>query len=142
MSRIILASVRGTTLADRQCAVVRTCPRPIPGWKWNPGLQLLAPPADLFRDTQRWKAAGEWPTDLRWDEYLVRYIQHLDTPGPQRVVQFLLQHLEQGETIALGCWCVHCDRCHRRILGEMLSTDHHVEVEFDWAAHSPDWRLR
>lgn len=92
--------------------------RAAPGWTWCPLWEELGPPWPLLRQYLSWKRHGAWPR--YWGDYAPQYRMWLQQPPAARALAEVARLLDQGRTVAVGCWCMHGEHCHRRLIGEAL----------------------
>ena len=84
-------------------------------------LPELAPSAPLVS----WALAEPW-TDARWRRYERAYRSEMREPRARHLLD-LLAAMSRQTNLAVGCYCEDASRCHRSILGELL-TDAGAEV--------------
>jgi uncharacterized protein YeaO (DUF488 family) len=78
-------------------------------------LPELAPSAGLVA----WAMLEPW-TDARWQKFAQRYRREMQQPAQQRLLA-LLAMVSKTTNISVGCYCENETRCHRSLLGELLS---------------------
>jgi uncharacterized protein YeaO (DUF488 family) len=79
---------------------------------WMPD---LAPSAPLVS----WALSEPW-TDKRWAKYERAYRAEMKKPPAARLIS-LLAALSHQTDFSIGCYCENPARCHRSILGELLT---------------------
>ena len=77
-------------------------------------LPLLAPSQPLvsFASGQDW-------TERRWAQFVKGYRREMSAPAPKQLIE-LLARMSQQMNFSVGCYCEREDRCHRRVLRELL----------------------
>jgi uncharacterized protein YeaO (DUF488 family) len=83
---------------------------------WDGWCKALAPSKELFDAV--YGKTGEPP--IPWDEYERRFKKEMERQGYW--LRGFAERLQKGETITLLCSsaCIDPDRCHRRIVKELL----------------------
>jgi|GEM_PF-6927746 len=89
-------------------------------------LQTLAPPEHLLDAYKKIEEAAEAdgheePQRVAWEsvEFEARYLEHLDSSGPQQVLETLRERATE-RTIWFVCWEADDTYCHRRLLAERV----------------------
>jgi uncharacterized protein YeaO (DUF488 family) len=120
VGRLRLCSLRRPRPAgcDRYFAAVRLWKGELRGSGWD-HVPQLAPPLWLLRRFLAHRAQGEWPA--RWDEYAREFGAIMSGEAMRGHLDCLGRMLEQGQTIALGCYCTDGCHCHRRLIGEEMA---------------------
>jgi uncharacterized protein YeaO (DUF488 family) len=78
-------------------------------------LPALAPSQPIVS----WALSQPW-TDARWTKYVKDYRAEMSRPVPKQLIE-LLAKMSHYTDFSVGCYCEREDRCHRRILRELLA---------------------
>ncbi|MFB6202470.1 MAG: DUF488 domain-containing protein [Halorhabdus sp.] len=96
-------------------------------------IQTLAPPERLLDAYKKIEDAAEAdgheePRRVAWQsvEFEERYLDHLDSAGPQQVIE-TLRDRAIDRTVWLVCWEADDTYCHRRLLAESIRDDLDIE---------------
>ena len=99
---------------------VRRPPRGVPkseyasqNW-YDVWLPNIAPTSELMKMGRAVK------TEKEWISFAKKYRTELKNPEKSRIID-LLAALSHDSNISIGCYCENEDRCHRSILGELLT---------------------
>ena len=74
----------------------------------------LAPSAEVVS----WAHAADW-TPARWRRYVRTYLREMRDPAARRLIA-LLAALSRQADFSIGCYCEDAERCHRRLLRDLL----------------------
>jgi uncharacterized protein YeaO (DUF488 family) len=100
---------------------VRRPPRGVPKTEYTTRdyydvwLPELAPSADVVS----WAVSEPW-SDARWRRFATRYRKEMREPQARHVIE-LLAALSRQTNFSVGCYCEDASRCHRSLLGDLLS---------------------
>jgi uncharacterized protein YeaO (DUF488 family) len=59
-------------------------------------------------------------TDARWKKFVGDYRAEMKQPAPRELIR-LLAALSHTADFSVGCYCEREERCHRRVLKQLLS---------------------
>lgn len=99
---------------------VRRPPRGVPKGEfarrnfYDVWLPQLAPTAPLVS----WALAEPW-TAARWVRFARTYRREMRQPEARQLIE-LLAALSMQTNLSVGCYCADPERCHRRVLREIL----------------------
>lgn len=99
---------------------VRRLPRGVPKAEYasrdyfDVWLPNLSPSADLLAK------AKVSETDKEWAAFVKAFRAEMNTPEPSKILD-LLAALSHQTDLAVGCYCVDEQRCHRSVLRELLA---------------------
>jgi len=96
----------------RRILVMRFWPRGVKKNDIDVWLKNLGTDPDLIR---QWKSGA-----IQWDEFRQFYIEGLQAPEKQELIDKLLEMARETPTITLLCGCLDERYCHRRILKEII----------------------
>ncbi|MGQ0714675.1 MAG: DUF488 domain-containing protein [Gemmatimonadaceae bacterium] len=86
-------------------------------------LPELAPSAPIVS----WALSEPW-SDPRWRRYAQRYHKEMRAPAARHLIELLVA-LSRDASFSVGCYCEDPSRCHRSLLGELLSSAGAVMVD-------------
>ena len=114
----------GTPRADGEGLRLGTVRRPPRGVKkqdfarrnyYDQWLPVLAPSQPMVS----WALSVPW-TDERWAKYVKDYRREMSAPAPKQLIE-LLARMSHHTDFSVGCYCEPEERCHRRVLRELLT---------------------
>ncbi len=99
--------------------ITRYRPRALPKAEetWDAWWKELGPSKELFDAVY-----GKGQAPISWGEYARRYREEMHAPTPRAKIAWLAQSVARGERLTLLCssLCTDEQRCHRRVLRELL----------------------
>lgn len=91
-----------------------------PEFEFDMWIPHLAPSTELLQNYQEEK--------LSWDEFKDAFLEETKT---QDKYYSLIENLLSFSNVTLLCFEETSERCHRRIVGELLEEKLHIKVTFD-----------
>lgn len=82
---------------------------------------VLSPSYDLLNTAKSLEKDGMWNKDTFNSVYVPRFIEELrSSEAAKKAFDYLVGMDAEGHNVALGCFCVNEDTCHRSIVGGIL----------------------
>ncbi len=114
MGKIILCRIGDEPDADIKLLITRVPKQLGRGWLHIPE---LASSPNLFFRAQKWKK-GLWPQ--KWPEYESDFLKEMTMPVPDKYLDRLALRIREGKKIALACFCVDENHCHRSLVKQLI----------------------
>ena len=102
---------------DEVWAIVRS-PKNAP--KWMRHVPELSPGWELVGFYQKQRKKLRWTQKVFREEYVPRFLDEMRAPAARNALNELCLRSKRGETIAIGCFCMDFDKCHRSIIASLL----------------------
>lgn len=83
-------------------------------------VQELSPSYTLFKIYLDLKATGNWNKQTFESIYKPRFLEEMQKPEAQKMLNVLCDFDKQGENICLVCFCEDANLCHRSLVAELL----------------------
>jgi uncharacterized protein YeaO (DUF488 family) len=128
---LVLCNLFQPPHANVRLAVVRSL-APLPPqlrrqWEFNDTTKALGPEPELYQKTVKWKQRNEWPS--RYGKFAYQYVSYLfENDLAKEGLTEIDRLLDQGKTVALGCFCHNAQHCHRLIIAHQFSMTHTIKI--------------